>query len=120
MTPIKDAKPIALEYSRQPAPKSAWPVGVYTWALVWATVTMRWYTAATTSYRDENLAQLRTQLPLLACAALRLAWARYRGEQGRGWIFYVALLLGAPVLWAVASPYLGSLGRTLWGGPLIP
>ena len=120
MPSVEERPPIKLEYSEQPPPGSTWPVGLYTWALVWAMGSMRWYTAATVPYRDESNAEFRTQVVLLGCAAFRLAWARYRGEQGGGWVFYVALLLASPVLWAVGSPYLASLGRTLWGRPLIP
>jgi len=112
--------PLPLAYSPQRPAESSWPVGFYVIALLWAFATMRYYTAATTAYREESFAQLRTQLPLLACATTRLVWARCRREQGKGWVFYVALLLFAPVLWAVLSPPLARLGRMLWGGPLIP
>ena len=115
----KHPPPLALDYSPDALPKSSWPVGLYLFALIWAFVTMRIDTAFTTAYRSEAIAELRTQLPLLACAAARLAWARWRREQGRGWVFYVVLLFAAPVLWAVLSPPLGQLGRMLWGGPII-
>lgn len=88
MDSIEDPKPIPLEYSERPPPKSSWPVGLYAFALVWALVMMRGYTAATTAYRVESMAALRTQVALLACAALRLAWARHRREQGKRWVFY--------------------------------
>src|SRR5690349_17613586 len=120
MVDEEERHPLPLAYSQQTGPKSSWPIGLYVFALLWAFVTMRFYTATTTAYGEENVAQLRAQLPLLACAAVRLAWARSRREQGKGWVFYVVLLLLAPVLWAVFSPALGRLGRTLWGGPLIP
>jgi hypothetical protein len=111
--------PLPLAYSQQRPAKSSWPVGLYVFALLWAFVTMRFHSAATTAYRDENLAQLRTQIPLLACAALRLVWARRTRERGKGWVFYIVLLFFAPVLWAFLSPLLTRLGRMLWGGPLI-
>lgn len=111
---------IALDYSRSTPPRSSWPVALYTCALIWAFVTMRMYTAMTTSYRAESIAELRTQLPLLACAAIRLAWARHRREQGRGWVFYVVLLFLAPLVWSIIAPALDRIGRMLWGGPLIP
>ena len=108
-----------LEYSRQ-GRASTWPVGWYVCALVWAFVGMSLYAAMTTAYREKFLASLRTQLALLACAAVRLVWARCWREQGRGWEFYVALLVLAPVVWALVSPVLARLGRILWGGPVIP
>jgi hypothetical protein len=120
MVDDEERQPLLLDYSQQPLAKSSWPVGLYVFALLWAFVTMRVYSAATTAYRNENLAQLRTQVPLLACAAIRLIWARCRREQGKGWTFYVVLLLLAPILWAVVSPVLAHLGLMLWGKPLIP
>jgi hypothetical protein len=118
---IEQPKPIALDYSREPSQaRSSWPLGLYTLALLWALVTMRFYTATTTSYREESNAELRAQLALLTCATLRLVWARRRGEDGRGWVFYVVLLLCAPILWAMIAHPLATLGRTFWGRPLIP
>lgn len=119
MHPNGEAQPIPLDYTAHPPAPSSWPIGFYVLALVWALLSMRAYTAMTTSYRDEFLAQLRTQIALLVCATLRLAWARHRREQGRGWILYLLLLFASPVLWAILSPHLASLGRLFWGGPLI-
>lgn len=113
-------EPVPLDYSHLTPANSNWPLRLYALALIWAVVSLRWYTAVTTSYREDSLAELRAQLPLILGAALRLAWARYRREQSKGWIFYVALLLLAPVIWALISAPLASLGRSLWGGPLIP
>jgi hypothetical protein len=120
MVDEEERQPIPLTYSRQSLPKSSWPVGLYVFALLWAFVTMRIYSAVTTSYREENMAQLRTQVPLLVCAAIRLIWARCRRETGNGWMFYIVLLFLAPILWAALSPVLARLGRMLWGEPLIP
>lgn len=120
MSDTEERQPLPLAYSPETPPKSSWPVGVYLFALFWAFVTMTFYSAATTAYRDENAAQVRTQVALLTCAALRLVWARCIRERGKGWIFYVVLLLFAPILWAVLSPLLARTGRMIWGGPLIP
>jgi hypothetical protein len=106
--------PIRLEYSRMPARKSSWPIGLYTIALFWAFFTMRWQTAATT-YREESFA-FRTQIVLLVCAALRLVWARLRRDQGKQWRVYVLLLLFSPFLWGLFAPLLARLGRTFRGG----
>jgi len=119
MVDEEERQPIPLDYSQQTPAKSTWPVGLYVFALLWALVTMRFYSAVTTAYREENDAQLRTQVPLLVCAAIRLIWARCRREKGKGWLFYVVLLLLSPILWAVVSPAIARLGRILWGKPLI-
>ena len=111
-----ERKPAQLDYSPVTAPKSGWPVGLYTIALIWAVLAMHGYTAATTAYRDESRAAFRTQIALVACATVRLVWARVRREQGRGWLFYIVLLFSAPILWAVFSPWLARLGYSLWGG----
>jgi hypothetical protein len=117
MNDSMDDPPHPLSYSRHEAEESSWPVGIYLGALLWAFITMRWYTAVTTGYRDESLAQFRTQVALLGCALLRLVWARLRRERGIRWAFYIALLVLSPILWAFVSPALGRLGRSLWGGP---
>jgi len=113
-----------LEYATQPEGKavleSRWPVGIYVVALIWSAVTMRFYTAATVVYGDENFAQFRTQVALLICAVLRIVWARRRREQGRGWIFYVVILFLSPVIWAIASAPIAKLGHIVWGRPLMP
>ena len=115
MVDEEEGQPLSLHYAQQTPVSSTWSVALYVFALLWALVTMRYYTAATTVYRGENLAQLRTQIALLACATLRLVWARCRREQGKGWMFYVVLLFLAPILWAVVSPALARFGRSLWG-----
>ena len=115
----ESSTPPPLDYSSNGLSPSSWPVDRYLIAMVWAGVSMRFYTAATVSYSDENWAQFRTQVALLTCAGLRLVWARLRREQGKGWVFYIVLLYLAPLVWAVAAPMTGRLGTKLWHGPLI-
>jgi hypothetical protein len=76
MSEDREHPPDALDYSPKMPDQSSWPVGIYLIALLWAAVTMRFYTAATVAYGDENFAEFRTQIALLTCAALRLVWAR--------------------------------------------
>src|SRR5687768_16547308 len=75
-------------------------------ALVWA-----WFTLAFVTGEFEkspgavarNNFRISVQLALLACTAVRLAWAAYRGEKGKGWAFYLALLFLAAPLWLLAE-----------------
>ena len=113
-------EPIPLEYRTEPMPKSSWPVAIYISALVWALLSLRLNTALSSVYNEGSGAALRTQMALLLGAAGRLGWARTRREQGRGWIFYVALLAVAPLLWPLIAPPLDRLGVKIWGGPWIP
>src|SRR5687768_12443655 len=109
-----------LDYSSQGGPASNWPTGWYVAALVWAFVTLNLAGAATAVYREERMAEFRTQVALLFCAAARLAWARYRSERSRGWIVYVSMLvLAVPVWYLIAHP-IARFAKQLMGGPLIP
>jgi len=106
--------PSPLDYRRYAGPIQL-AVGVYLFALLWAAVTMRFYTAATVVYGDENFAEFRAQVALLACAALRLGWARRRRERGEAGYLHPAAAPGS-VIWAVASPLIAWLGRKLGAG----
>jgi len=64
------------------------------------------YVAMSIAYKDDQIAQWRTQFALVTCAGLRLVWARYRRHQGRGWIFYVIALFLSPLAWALGVSYL--------------
>jgi hypothetical protein len=102
------------------ASRSNWPVGIYVAALLWAAMSMLYYTAITTAYADEAGAHSRTQFALLACAGARLVWARHRAERNRGWVFYVAILFFAPAIWAIVANPIATVSRRVLGGPLLP
>jgi hypothetical protein len=114
-------EPPPLGYSQVPFGSeraSTWPVRLYVAALLWAFVTV--YVIAPPPYSDERWPRLRTQLALLGCAAARLVWAQRKREQGRGWVFYVAVLFLAMPIWLLIAPPLSTIGRRVWGVPLIP
>lgn len=108
--PVHDkGPPLQLGYSAHAA-KSSWPVRAYLVAVFWAFITMYGYVAGSIPYKYEQIAHWRIQFALLSCAGVRLAWARFRREQGRGWIFYVVLLALAPFLWVAGVSCLKANG----------
>ena len=113
-------EPMPLDYAQCEPEPSSWPVRLYVAALVWAFFTFSFVGFAQETYRADSQARMRTQVPLLMLAAFRLVWARYRRDRGRGWVFYVVLLVFAAPLWELVSGPLDRLGRSFWDGPLIP
>jgi hypothetical protein len=91
---------LTIDYSARSA--KSWPVVLYVGAMVWAFATL----FALTQLNDGaeiNRVRLRTQVTLLSCAAARLVWAVLRKEKGKGWLFYVVLLLLAAPLWFLVT-----------------
>jgi hypothetical protein len=98
------AAPVILDYGRGDD-AGGWPVGLYVGALVWAFVTLHltYELPKGPAAVARNNFRFWMQVALLACAAIRLVWARHRKEKGRGWMFYVVLLGSAAPLWFLAE-----------------
>jgi hypothetical protein len=105
--------PAVLHYAAAPD-LPGWPIDIYLGALVWAFITLSLVTQSWVAppwlHRLQRL-QLRVQLVVLTCAAIRLAWAVYRKDKSRGWILYVVLLALAAPFWLLMKHIGYSLGR---------
>jgi hypothetical protein len=96
-----------LEYSTTPE-TGDWPVAPFIGTLVWAFVTLRLLTYELPKGPKavaRNNFRLGMQVALLCCAGIRLAWAVRRKEKGKGWAFYVVLLVLAAPLWILAESF---------------
>jgi hypothetical protein len=108
-----DHQPAVLNYATAAAPDPpGWPIGIYLAALAWAYITLSLVTQSRVAppwqKRLERF-QLRVQLVVLTCAAIRLAWAVYRKDKSRGWILYVVLLALAAPFWMLME-FIGPWG----------
>jgi hypothetical protein len=96
-----DEQPAVLNYATVPDPPG-WPIIIYLGALVWAFVTLAFFThswVAPPWLAKYEARQSRIQLIVLACAAIRLAWAVHRKDNSKGWVLYVVLLTLAAPFW---------------------
>jgi TRAP-type mannitol/chloroaromatic compound transport system permease large subunit len=108
---VADARAVP-DYAK-PAEKRGRRAVVCAGALVWGFVTLLIFTQLLDG-AETNAVRLRTQVVLLACVGVRLAWAVFRGEKGKAWLFYVVLLLLAAPLWLVIEFKLAPLCHALW------
>ena len=105
MSGAPDDGPRVLEYCAT-SEKGSWPVAPYVAAVVWAFLTLRVLTNELPKgprAMTRNKFRLAIQVALLSCASIRLAWAVLRKEKGKGWVFYLVLLLLAAPLWVMAE-----------------
>jgi hypothetical protein len=102
--PPEDRSPV-LDYSTAPSSRGGL-VALSIGALIWAYFTLAFGTGEffrTPGALARNNFRLGVQVPLLLFAAIRLGWAAYRREKGKGWAFYLTLLFLAAPLWKLAE-----------------
>ena len=95
--------------AQQTAPRCNWPAKLYVAALLFAFISMGFFTPALDG-RAMNGARVAAQLAICGVLGLRLAWALLRREQSKTWIPYTVSMFFAAPIWLVVEPLVLSLG----------